>query len=225
MDYEVITRDGEKAVKFTWNDNGKIRERVNFVKRNFDGYEYVCVPNPLNPKQIFSFRGRIKDAVEQIRTGLGDCILQARYGISVFVYDDVIMYLDRKFGDEIKKQSIEGWKDAKFGYSIAGEFKNSLNGPMIFDADGNGLPRLQWRKPCIFFETEEAAKKQIDIWTEQAKKIGETYNRLEQGFPEDENSVRITEDTPYVVSNLSNNFYFKKEDEYCVEIIQTVKEN
>lgn len=225
MNYKIITRDGEKAVKFTWNDNGKIRERVNFVKRNFDGHEYACVPNPLNPKQLFSFRGRIKDAVEQIRTGLGDYILQARYGISVFVYDNVIMYLDRKIGDEIKKKSIEGWKDAKFGYSIAGEFKNSLNGPVVFDNDGNPLPCMQWRSPCIFFETEEAAQKQIDIWTEQAKKIGETYNRLEQGLPEDENSVRITEDTPYVVSNLSNNFYFRKEDEYIVKIIQAVKEN
>ena len=225
MNYEIITRDGEKAVKFTWNDNGKIRERVNFVKINFDGHEYVSVPNPLNPKQMFSFRGRIKDAVEQIRTGLGDCILQARYGMSVFVCINVIMYLDRKFGDEIKKKSIDGWKDAQFGYSIAGEFKNSLNGPVIFDSDGNPLPCMQWRKPCIFFETEEEAQKQIDIWTEQAKKIGETYNRLEQGLPEDENSVRITEYTPYVVSNLSNNFYFRKEDEYLVEIIQAVKEN
>lgn len=225
MNYEIITHNGEKSVKFTWNDNGKIRDQIYSVKTDSEGNEYVYVPNPLNPKCLFLFNGRIKDAVEQIRNGLGDCMIINDCEIAFLRFTDVIMYLDRKIGNEIKKKSIEGWKDAKFGYSIAGEFKNSLNGSMIFDADGNGLPRLQWRKPCIFFETEEAAQKQIDIWTEQAKKIGETYNRLEQGFPEDENSVRITEDTPYVVSNLSDNFYFRKEDEYIVEIIQAVKEN
>lgn len=225
MTYEIITYNGEKAVKFAWNDNGTIRYEIYSVKTDSEGNEYVYVPNPLNAKYLFLFNGRIKDAVEQIRNGLGDCLTINDCAVAFLRFNDVIMYLDRKIGDEIKKKSIEGWKDAKFGYSIAGEFKNSLNGPVTFDSDGNPLPYMQWRKPCIFFETEEKAQKQIDIWTEQAKKIGETYNRLEQGLPEDENSVRITKDTPYVVSKLSNNFYFRKKDEYHVEIIQAVKEN
>lgn len=224
MTYEIVNIEGAKAVRFHFDGNGKSRNIVYPVNYDDNGMEYVFVPNHLNWKGFFTFIGRIKDAVEQIRSGIGDCIQAKKYSFESPLACDVIMYLDREYGNSVKKKFIEGFKDAKFGYSICGEYATSLNGSVIFDCTGNPADSIYGHNPFIFFNTIEEAQEKVDEWKNRAKNIGLTYEMLDMGKPWQEWFERITIDTPYVISCLSNNYYSKSEAKYEIEIIQAIKE-
>lgn len=132
--------------------------------------KYFEVDNELNTNYKsslrFSFSGRIKDAVDMIKSGNGDCIKS----IQLFGrHDNVVYFLDRTIGEELRKKSLNGWKDTKFGWAIEYGNKNSFSGYSMLN---NKMERISMfdedRKPMTF-DTEEAAKRYIEGLTERAK--------------------------------------------------------
>lgn len=226
MKYEIITKpDMKKYVKFSWDYEGETYHRTHFVNKDKEDHEYVHVPNVTNKKGLWLFSGKLKDAVEQIRNGLGDCILKENF---LFCRgDSVVMFLDRKYGESIKAKFIEGWKNAVFGYSIEGCFHNSFNAPVKMDKNGNPCESLFGKTaPYIYFETEEEAQAKINEWTAQAERIYKNYEKLDAGLATREELELYTNETPHVVMNLANNFDPKeKENPYDLKIVQVLKEN
>ena len=58
----------------------------------------------------------VKTMVEQIRKGQGDAILRSHFlGATM---EHLVYFEDRKYGEEIKHKSIEGYKDTEFAYCV-----------------------------------------------------------------------------------------------------------
>lgn len=116
-------KNGE-IVKYAVFEDGSRKKRIQTDSQN---REYFYVDNELNTKvstsMKYSFSGRIKDAVEMIKLGNGDCIKNTDMFESS---DSVLYFLDRKIGEEYRKKFINGWKDTKFGWTIEVENKNSF---------------------------------------------------------------------------------------------------
>ena len=109
--------------------------------------KYFEVDNELNTdcksSLRFSYSGRIRDAVEMIRNGNGDCISSMKL---IGRIDKVLYFLDRKTGEELRRKSLEGWKDTKFGWAIE---------------CGNRSP--------VVFDTKESADEYVEYLVEKAK--------------------------------------------------------
>lgn len=233
MKYEIINESGKKKVKF-YEENGEhIVDKVRDVKTDKYGHEYVRVPNPKNPKHINMFTGRIKDAVEQIRFGIGDCII-SNGGISFGSrIDSVALFLDREYGDKIKNQSIDGWKNAEFGYAIEGYFKHSMGGPVKYTEDGelwnDWFPELN-KKPFVSFSLEEEANELIQKWTKMAIEADKNYRALdaiEDKNSEEANKIReYTRSLPFVVLDLASNYADDYDgNDFVLEVVQLLKSN
>lgn len=179
MRYEIIFVDEKKYVMFYWKHNGNDMHMRVPVMVNAEGKEYVHVPNFLSDDLVPLYIGRIKDAVDTIRNGLGDCILREESNISFLNCDHVIMFLDREYGDRIKKMSIEGWKNAEFGYSIEAGYHNSFSGPRRVDENGNYCTRLfEEPTPPIFYSSKEETSEKINKWIKEANDIYEKYESI-----------------------------------------------
>lgn len=121
--------------------------------------KYFEVDNELNPngKTLlrYSFSGRIKDAVDMIKNGNGDCIKQ----INLFgKIDKVIYFLDRRVGEELRNKSLEGWKNTKFAWAVECGYKNSFSGYLPIKADYTRLSILDEDRAIKTFETYEDAE-------------------------------------------------------------------
>lgn len=106
-------------------------------------------------RKFKSFSGRVKDAVETIREGNGDVLKVGAFG-----GEDVIYFLDRTVGDELRKKFIEGWADTKFGWQLVFENRNSMFGGRPLNID-NEVSFLDG-KPLMYFNTEEDATEYKD---------------------------------------------------------------
>ena len=115
--------------------------RKKIIQTNDKYGKYFEVDNELNTdcKSFlrFSYSGRIKDAVEMIRNGNGDCISSMKY---VGRIDNVLYFLDRQIGEELRQKSLEGWKDTKFGWVIECGNKNSFSGYSMLNKKKPGKP-------------------------------------------------------------------------------------
>lgn len=122
--------------------------------------KYFRVDNELNKSvKTFlakSFRGRVKDAYDTIAAGNGDVLK-----VSFIGCEQVVYFLDRKVGEELREKFLDGWKDTKFGYRLQFGSKHSLapwlplnedNETIFFKNDGK----------VKYFDSEESAKEYID---------------------------------------------------------------
>ena len=119
--------------------------------------KYFEVDNELNTdcksSLRFSYSGRIKDAVEMIRNG--DCISSTQlFG----KHDNVVYFLDRTIGEELRKKSLNGWKDTKFGWAIECGYKNSFSGYSMLNKKMERISMFDEECKPMTFDTEEAAK-------------------------------------------------------------------
>lgn len=230
MKYEIINENGIKNVHFHEEEGERIIGKSRPVKMDEDGHEYVTVPNPKNPKHASLFTGRIKDAVEQIRNGIGDCIISRNgipFGSSHII--SVVMFLDREYGEKIKKKFIDGWKDAKFAYSVCGYYRRSISGPTKFTEDGeiwnDWFPEVN-KKPFVSFSSEEEAEELIKKWTKMAIEASEKYKVLDsiqdRNSDEAKKIMEYTKALPYVVLHLTSNHYEPDSEsgDYILEVTQ-----
>lgn len=134
--------------------------------------KYFYVDNELNTScktfLRYSFNDRIKDAVDTIRKGNGDYISMESRVFSINDYH-VVYLLDRNIGDELRKKSIEGWKDSKFAWAIKCGNKNSFYPYNLIRKTGNIISVLGGiDSEPVCFETEEEAKIYIEKLIERA---------------------------------------------------------
>lgn len=155
--FEIKVENEKEFAVFENGDNKLIHNDEKY------GYgKFIYVDNKLNTddEKPFNklFTGRIKDAVETIRNGDGDCIQIHETFVKTV---NVIHFLDREIGEKLRQKSIEGWKDSNFGWIITCGNKASFSGyyPLAdgyvscspFDFDDK-------TKPLVFAEREEAVK-------------------------------------------------------------------
>jgi hypothetical protein len=119
---------------------------------------YFEVDNELNTKEkdrlrARLFTGRIKDAIDTIKAGNGDVLVQES-GVFGFKFDRVRYYINREVGEDFRERTINGWKDTNFCYVIKFGNKNSMSGPKILEEDGT--LNFFGEKPKTFDSDEEA---------------------------------------------------------------------
>lgn len=98
------------------------------IETDDEGREYFSVPNWINKDpemDDFNYRDSIKkymkhsflvkpkDMIESVRKGYGDVMCRNFLGI-----ERVLYFLDRDYGESLRKETIEGWKEAKFAYGL-----------------------------------------------------------------------------------------------------------
>lgn len=132
--------------------------------------KYFEVDNELNTTLKsclrFSFSGRIKDAVDMIKSGNGDCI----NSIQLFGrHDNVVYCLDRTIGEKLRQKSLDGWKDTKFGWAIECGNKNSFAGYSMLNKKMERISMFDEERKPMTFDTEETAKRYIEDLIERAK--------------------------------------------------------
>ena len=158
--------------------NGKINEYVIFadgsrkkmIQTDKQYGKYFEVDNELNTTLKsclrFSFSGRIKDAVDMIKSGNGDCIKS----VQLFGRCNNVMYfLDRTIGEELRQKSLDGWKDTKFGWAIECGYKNSFTGYSMINKKMERISIFDEEYKPMTFDTEEAAKQYIEDLIERAR--------------------------------------------------------
>ena len=129
------------------------------------GREFFNVPNLLNnPKRMSNqlFHHRIKDAVDTIRNGDADVISR----VDKFGLETVVRYIDRDYGEKVREQFLEGWKDAKFAHIVL------ASGCFTLDIKGNIAPEPHQ------FKTQEEAENYISNIHKKMNAVFKEYMQL-----------------------------------------------
>lgn len=176
-DNEYQPKVGQKMVRIFWRE----RHMEKCVVQNDEYGEYFMVPNCLNPvNSIFasSFTRRIKDAVESIKNGDGDCIEATKF--FGFQNMHVHYYLDREVGEKLRQKTIEGFKDAEFFYYIylGGNF-----GGCYLAEDESFESFFVSEKKVMTFDSDEEAMKEIEKIYSEAEKIISEKRYEKDSFP------------------------------------------
>lgn len=154
-------------------ENGKVNEfavfadgsRKKMIQTDEQYGKYFEVDNELNT-ECKTFSGRIKDAVDTIKAGNGDCIKS----MQVFGrHDKVVYFLDRTIGEKIRQKSLNGWKDTKFGWAIECGNKNSFFGYSMLNSKMEKISAFDEDDKPMLFNTEEAAKRYAEGMVERAR--------------------------------------------------------
>ena len=141
------------------------------VIKNDEKYgKYFEVDNELNTDcksyLRFSYSGRVKDAVDMIKNGNGDCIQSSNFFGRC---DKVIYFLNREIGEELRQKSLDGWKNTKFGYAIECGYKNSFYGYSMLNKKNERISALAKERTPITFDSKEAANEYIDALIDRAR--------------------------------------------------------
>lgn len=143
--------------------------RKKLIKNDKQYGKYFEVDNELNndciPCLPSNYTDRIKDAIDMISNGNGDYLKISSGG------HRVLYFLDRKIGDDLRKEAIEGWKNTKFGWAIKTINKHSLLGYYLLNKKSEPITMFMAKKDScpMTFETKEAAKAYAEKLVEKAK--------------------------------------------------------
>lgn len=159
-------------------DNNGIHEYAIFadgsrkkVIQNDEHYgKYFEVDNELNTDcktcLRFSYSGRVKDAVDMIRNGNGDCIQSSHFFGRI---DKVIYFLDRKVGEELRQKSLDGWKDTKFGWAIECGNKSSFSGYSMLNKKNERISAFDEERTPMTFDSKESANEYTGYLVDKAR--------------------------------------------------------
>lgn len=187
------------------DENGMIKEFAIFsdgsrkkLIQNDEKYgKYFEVDNELNDEYSgilsslnFSYRGRIKDAVDMIRNGNGDCI-KTLYYVVLGRIDKVVYFIDRKIGEEVRQKSLEGWKNAKFGWAIECGNKNSFSGFIMLNKKMEKISMFDEDRTPISFDNKEEAKTYIEDLVARSKYYAKRIATKLSGVEDDERRREI----------------------------------
>lgn len=144
------------------------------IQKDKDGREYYYPNNPHDKMGLFS--GRPKDAIECIRKGLGDGFSQSHlFGMSL---ENVVRFIDREYGEEIRQKTLEGWKNAKFAFGVSFNFLNSFSGGRNVCKNKCLFGYGDKQEDILTFDTEETAQAFIDGVNKKAEQYAEEYVKL-----------------------------------------------
>lgn len=147
--------------------NGRILERG--IQRDEEGRQFFYVPNLLNHPEVSILRvlflNRVKDMVDTVRNGDGDCIYSG----------GVMRYIDREIGEQIRERTLQKWENVTFGFAFFYEtIPISTNGDVCVNSE-----------PIMSFASEDAARAYLDAVEDEAKRLAAVYAALKT---EDEKS-------------------------------------
>lgn len=162
----------------------------------YDGREFYYPTNNYPGNNIGLFSGKPKDAIQCIKDGFGDCFVKS--DLFGFTMEHVVRFVDRKYGEDIRRNTIEGWKNAKFAYAVKFTLLNSFSGGREVMKDKT----LNWwgkgREDVLTFETELEAKQFIYEIEKFAIHCCEEYEELP-----------ITGDHDFDLKNIYDPFFEK----------------
>lgn len=213
-------------------ENGEVREYAIFA----DGSEkkliqtdeqygkYFEVDNELNPNQKpymrTIFTDRIKDAVDTIRNGDGDCIK-----IFSFLAKSLKVgyFLDRKIGEDIRQKFLNEWENTKFGYTIKiGHKKSAFGNCTMLNKNGQLIMPFDSDKTPMNFETEESATDYVEnVLLTNAKYYAKKLDRMLLDVTDLNEKLKIIRETlneiseKYGPSNIISDFTFDMLDDNC----------
>lgn len=177
---QIILSDEEKE-KYV-NNNRTVPDLSRLIQTDKDGKKYFNVPNIHtqvgNVGCLFSYH--IKDAIDEIKNGIGHVISDDRlWNQSIIPPIHVRHYLDREYGEFLKKKTLEGWKDAKFCYAIVIYNRHSWSNGYFLDdnfdfyyPNNDGVGYQQ-------FDSYEEAIKVANSLEEESKRFWEELNSID----------------------------------------------
>lgn len=204
------------------------------IQMDDDGREYYY---PSNPHDKFGlFTNKPKDAIECIKNGFGDGFQQSK--LFSFTMEHVVRFIDREYGEKIRRKTIEGWKDTKFAYGVKFSYLNSFSGGRLVMKNKTLMSWDDNAKDILSFDNEKDAVLFIKEVNKKANKYFEEYNSLKRTGDNDwdyEHIVKpffnsIEEEIGYRANSVYWNAFYglyeeKKngEPECKMEIVQIVK--
>ena len=168
-----ITIDKENMTAFIYPSND-LEKNANLMENPEDNYRYpiqvddsghlyVDMPN-YKEHETNLFTTRIGDAFDYIKSGEVDTIF-ITHGFSA-LSDSIsaYYYIDREYGEMVRKDTIEKIKNIELEYAIVGYNTCSFAPPVFIGKKGEeDLPYYAFdRKEIIRFSTETEANKFID---------------------------------------------------------------
>lgn len=216
------------------------------VQKDKNGDKFYYVDNELNYENPDDkeFTGRVKDAVETVRSGKGDVLeLMQYFGNCLFVK----RYVDRVKGEEYRKKSIEAWEGAEFKWVIYTISKDSFTGNYIA-SDYQLISEMYYDavQPLQFESWEEAntfVKELLCKAYKYAKEISEKASNVKDVEAssnivrsvltkiEDETGIRHSAITKYMFDMLGEDYQLRVTEDnivlhkYMLEIRQFVVED
>lgn len=165
------------------------------VSTDNDGHEFIYVPNLLRPEgdivEKYSFLHRVGDMVTHIRNGWGDAINVSHLIVRT---EHLYWFLDREYGEELRKKSIQGWKNTEFAWAVF--LRNNIFGDEPLNVHGETRPILvektdkdaSWFQ-TRFYETEKAAQAFIDGVLDYLRPLAAGYRAI-RDTPENEGKLK-----------------------------------
>ena len=108
----AIFKDRSRRIPIQVDDKGREYFEVdNWIQSNpeLDEFNYGNLKDRLK----YSFNRKPEDMITSIKRGYGDVISVRHILVSL---ESVLYFLDREYGESLRKKTIEGWKQTKFGY-------------------------------------------------------------------------------------------------------------
>ena len=110
----AIFKDGSRRLPIETDDKGREYISVdNWIQSEPEMDEFNH--GELNNYLKYSFSGKPKDAIDSIRKGYGDVLSVIRVFGKI---ERVLYFLDRDYGEPLRQQTLNGWKDTKYGYVL-----------------------------------------------------------------------------------------------------------
>lgn len=159
-----------KCAIFEKNEEwGEYKRRI--IEKDSKGKEYFTIPNT-RVKSVFKFfTDRIGDAVDEVINGDGDAIKYKTFLGMNFI--NVAYFIDREYGEEMKRKTIEGWKDTKFAWVLKiCNFHQYVkkDGILTYERNDSAIDT---------FNTEEDALERLSKLTDEAYSCIEKYKGRE----------------------------------------------
>lgn len=158
-----------------YDNNGKQIDCC-VIQKDDEGREFYCPSNP-NDKHG-SFTDRLEDAIEFIKNGFGDEFQQIH--LFGFLLHDVVRYIDREYGESIRKNTIEGWKDVKFSYGVKFCFLESFSAGKLICKNEKLMGYDDTINDILTFETEKEASDFIEKVNKKVEEYYKEYSNLER---------------------------------------------
>lgn len=157
-------------------NGGKYKRSI--IEKDSKGKEYFTIPNTRVKSFLKSFTDRIGDAVDEVVNGNGDAIKYETFLGMNFI--DVVYFLDREYGEEMKQKSIEGCQDTKFAWVLKiCNFHQYVkkDGILTYERNDNAIET---------FNTEEDALERLSKLTDEAYSCIEKYKgrKVDECFKE-----------------------------------------
>ena len=149
-------------------EDGSRKKRV-YIDDDYG--KYFEVDNELNSEEKtclrYSFSGRIKDLVDMIKNGSGDCIKSTNL---LGRHDYLLYFIDRECGEKLRQKSLKGWENTKFGWSIITGCKCSFSPYSPLNINDERISMFDDNKTPMYFEHKEKATEHVKNLIEKAWK-------------------------------------------------------